>query len=39
MWESIDNSPWTLVGAIIVLIIAWLADRRANKMEDKKTEL
>ena len=33
MWEAIDNSPWTVVGAVIVLLIAWLADRWVNKRE------
>ena len=39
MWETIDNSPWTVVGAIIVLLIAWLADRWAEKREQNKNQI
>lgn len=37
MFEAIDNSNWTVVGAAIVLLIAWLIDRWAGKREQNKT--
>ena len=38
MWTT-DNIPWTVVGSVIVLLLAWLADRWVNKREDKKTKV
>jgi hypothetical protein len=36
MWETIDNSPWTMVGAVVFLLAAWLFDRWAEKREQNK---
>jgi hypothetical protein len=33
MWEAIDNSPYTMIGAVIFLLITWIIDRWATRRE------